>query len=201
MFLAALCGCDKDERTESEKKTERKAAKAARTAAEAYRKATLDQRTRPDGTVELPDMVAMGRAAEDAYRAVMAESAMPGLRVKSSVATLAVVRVAERRVSAENLAAAEELKTQAKKLLKQALKAKDAGALPSAADILFSEVFAAMKEGQARGSAVRDILDMLLDGTQMGDATAEKLARATAAVKALRREIKAAEERGVSVTG
>ena len=215
---SVLLGLMKDEGSESAKKTERKAAKAARNAAEAYRQATLEQRTRPDGSVELPDMVAMGRAAEDAYRAVMAGvgqkadstnagktiaaaiaggtggEAMPGPRIKSSGAICPVVRVAVKKVSDENLDAAEELKTQAKKLLKQALKSKEAGTLPPALDTLFSEVFAAINDGQTRGNAVRDILDMLLDGTQMGDASAERMARASATAEALRKEIKAAKQ-------
>ncbi len=198
-MFTALFGCERDERTDEQKKAERKAAKAARKAAEAYRQITLEQRTRPDGTVELPDMVAMGRAAEDAYRAVMAEAdtesrtggEMPGPRIKSSGAQLVVVRAAVKKVPVENLAAAGELKAQTKKLLKQVLKAKEAGSLPAALDTLFSEVFAAINDGQTRGNAVRDILDMLLDGSQMGDATAESLARAAAAAKALRKEIKA----------
>ncbi len=122
----------------------------------------------------------------------------PELRIKSSWANPALAHPAVYKIPVKNLEAVQELKDQAEKLLKRALEAKEVGTLPSTLDTLLSEVFAAINDGQPLEKAARDILYTLLDGTSMGDATAEMLARAAASAKGLSKEIKAAGQFGVS---
>lgn len=197
MMFSTWLACERDNRSESEIVKEQRAAKAARNAAEAYRTATLEQRTRADGTRELPDMVEMIRVAEDAYRAVMAENCgedcvggvKPVVRFKSSGLGPIMAPVVMQSIPTENLIAAERLKKQARKLLKQALKAKSNGTIPPAVELLFSEVFIAINDGQTLDAATRDIINTLLNGIQMAAATAEMLTGTAASARALRREI------------